>query len=155
MGPNPGLPQPSGGDGLALCRWLEKSLLSPPSTASTGDFGSVILPPVLTATVLSEEEHRHRGGELQASAGLDDTVLRENLSSASSTSPQPKSLLPPHLCLQQAPTPASPEAARTGHGKGQDQGLTPQSPSPCICGMGCARSSKGDDNQQHFYRVRV
>ena len=122
MGPNPGLPRPSGGDGLALGRWLERSLLSPPDTTSTGDFGSVILPPVLAATVLSEEEHRHRGGELRATAGLDYAVLRENLSSASSTCPWPKSLLTLHLCLRQAPTPAgSPEAARTGHGKGQDQ----------------------------------
>lgn len=65
MGLNPRLPRPSGGDGLALGRWLERSLLSIPDTASTGDFGGVILPPVLDAMVLSRK--KSTGTEVESS----------------------------------------------------------------------------------------
>lgn len=37
----------------------------------------MILPPILAAIIFSEEEHRHRGGELQAHAALGDAVPRE------------------------------------------------------------------------------
>lgn len=65
---------------------------------------------------------RHRGREPRAPSS-EDAVLRESLSSASSTGSHPKSLLTAHPCPRQGPlVPALP----------RQPGLAPQSPIPAV-----------------------